>query len=420
VAIATGQPTFSEESIGARFDPVGNRAELKALLARARTDEPVFYSPKFDCWVVTRYEDVRSVLDNHQGFSSEGAMDAGAVLAAEAEAILRTGVEYPTPRVLANCDPPDHTRVRAAVSKKLTPRRVSEMEPSIRAYADELLGDVLDAGCMDYVSDFAYQFPLTVALEFLGLPLEDTEQIKGWSDAWLMLLWGTEASADQQVAWATDVVAYQRYIEAFIADRRSRPHDDFMSDLIASVYDGERQMTHAELVHLIALNIIPAAHESTSSLLSACAYNLLAHRESWEEICRDPGLIPNAVEEVLRIDGPGVGFFRYVPEDVVLSGVRIPAGSRAFYCHYSGNLDASVFPDPERFDPRRANAGENLGFGHGVHFCLGASLARREARVALEVLSARIPNLRLVPDQPLEYMPSLIIRGLEHLLVEWD
>jgi cytochrome P450 len=149
-------------------------------------------------------------------------------------------------------------------------------------------------------------------------------------------------------------------------------------------------------------------------------HNLLSHRNYWEELCADPRLIPNAVEEVLRFDGPGVGFYRRATCEITVGNTTIPAGARVFYCHYSANWDESIFEKPEVFDIHRANASVNIEFGQGSHFCLGAPLARREGRIALEILTKRLPSLRLSPHQNYEYIPSFVLRGLNHLQVEWD
>lgn len=407
-------------SIGELFDPVLNRAMMPALLRRAREEEPVFYSERFNAWVVTRYKDVKFVLDHTRDFSSVGTLDAGAPISPEARSILEQGaVQYPTPPVLANSDAPDHPRMRGAVNKELAPRRFAEMEPLLADIATTSINRWIESGHTDFVTSFAYDYPLTVILGVLGLPLCDLERIKAWGTSWIQLLFDTTATAHQQAAWATSIVEYQAYILDFIKQVRNEPRGDFVSGLVASVYES-RRMSVGELVHLIGLNIIPGAHESTAAFLTSCLHNLLTKRKYWEELCENQQLIPNAVEEVLRFDGPGVGFYRRATAEVTLSGTTIPAGSRVFYCHYSANWDETVFEQPEIFDIHRANASANIMFGHGNHFCLGAPLARREGRIAIEILTARMPTLRLVPAQPLEYMSSFVVRGLNHLQLEWD
>ena len=293
------------------------------------------------------------------------------------------------------------------------------MEPLLRDIANRSIDKWIDAGRTDFVASFAYDFPLTVILGVLGLPLRDLERIKKWGASWIQLLFNTEATAEEQIAWAKSIVEYQQYIKSAIDDVRALPRSDFISGLVASAY-GTGKLTLGELVHLIGLNIIPGAHESTASFLTSCLHNLLNERNCWEELCADPSLIPNAVEEVLRFDGPGVGFYRRATCEVTVGGTTIPAGARVFYCHYSANWDESVFEKPEVFDIHRGNATANIEFGQGTHFCLGAPLARRESRIALEILTKRLPSLRLVPNQTLEYIPSFVLRGLNHLHVEWD
>ena len=406
--------------IGEMFDPVMHRADMTAVLHRARTDEPVFYSPKFNAYVVTRYKDVKFVLNHSREFSSVGALDAAAVLSPEAEQVLRKGaIEYPTPGVLANSDAPEHPRVRGIANKELSPRRFAEMDTLLQDIANRSIDRWINQGRGDFVGCFAYDFPLTAIIGVLGLPIEDLDRIKKWGAAWIQLLFNTEASVDEQVAGARLVVEYQQYIKSFIIERQEHPRSDFMSGLVASVYQ-TGNLTLSELVHLIGLNIIPGAHESTAAFLTNAVYNLLRRREGWESICADPARIPNAVDEVLRFDGPGVGFYRRATCEVELGGVTIPAGARVFYCHYSANWDESVFKSPELFDIYRQNANAHIEFGQGSHFCLGAPLARREGRIALEILSRRMPSLRLVPGQEFEYISSFVLRGLQHLELEWD
>ena len=417
---ATSEATIKARDIGELFDPITNRAGLVDVLRKARAEEPVFYSPKFDAWIVTSYKDVKYVLGHPKEFSSVGTLDAAATICPEAERILKEGsIEYPTPRVLANSDAPDHPRVRGPVTRELNPRRYRELESLLRRIANESIDKWIDRGRTDFVTSFAYDFPLTAIMGVLGMPFADLERVKRWGAAWVTLLFDTEATTKGQVENAKSIVAYQRYIQDFIADRRAHPQDDFMSGLVASVYDDGR-MTLSELVHLIGLNIIPGAHESTASFLTSALHNLLSRREYWEELCADPALIPNALEEVLRYDGPGVGLYRRTTRDISLGGRNIPADSRVFYCHYSANWDETKFGKPEVFDIHRDNAGANIEFGFGTHYCLGAPLARLEGHVALEILTKRLPSLRLAPDQELEYVRNFILRSLQHLYVEWN
>jgi cytochrome P450 len=417
---ASAPASLNTGTPGQLFDPVVNRAALIDVLRKARAEEPVFFSPKFNAWIVTRYKDVKFVFNHPREFSSVGTLDAGAKLCPEAEAVLREGaIQYPAPAVLANSDAPEHPRVRAAATRELSPRRFAEMETLLHDLVNRSIDRWIGLRRTDFVASFAYNYPLTVIMGVLGLPLNDLERVKAWGNAWIQLLFNTEASASEQVGWAKSVVEYQRYIRAFIEELRHHPRGDFMSGLVASVYEGGR-LTLGELVYLIGLNIIPGAHESTATFLTNCLYNLLKERRNWEELCSNPALIPNAIEEALRFDGPGVGLYRRSTVETIVGGQKIPAGSRVFYCHYSANWDEAIFDKPELFDIHRANANAHIEFGQGNHFCLGAPLARRESRVALEILTRRMPSLRLVPDQALEYVPSLIVRGLSRLEIEWD
>lgn len=405
--------------VGDRFDPLAGPPsdELHAVLRQARAEEPVFYVPALDLWVVTRYDDMLTVVNDRDRFSVEGVLDSVVDYPPEVVAILAEGVPHDTP-VLANTEGEASERLRASVYRSLTPRRVAALEPRIRELANRFVDRFAGRGTVDLFAEYAYPLPLTVILDFIGIPEDDVATIESWVSDW-MLLQFSRLPADRQVDCARSVVAHHAYLRAFIADRRAAPRDDFASALIRAVDTGQADVSEDELVLLVGTTLTSAAHQAMSGLISATAYHLLATRSRWEEVREDRSLVPDVVEEVLRFDTPG-GFFRQVLVDADLGGVTVPAGSRLLFYIPSCNRDDATFRDPDTFDVHRRDKSRHLAFSHGAHFCLGASFARAEARVALSVLLDRLPGLRLQPGQPLVYAPSVPMRRLDRLMVEWD
>jgi len=210
-----------------------------------------------------------------------------------------------------------------------------------------------------------------------------------------------------------------RSVEALVASRAGRPRDDFTSDLLLARDGDLSALSHQEVTQIV-YELLFAGHETTTGLIGNALRQLLTHRDAWRQICGDPSLIPNAVEEVLRFDSSVIAWRRWTTPAVEISGVPVPADANLLLLLGSANRDPAVFADPERFDIHRPNAREHLSLGHGAHYCLGAPLARLEARVVLEELSARLPRLRLVPGQTLRFQPNTTFRGPLALLVEWD
>jgi cytochrome P450 len=385
------------------------------LYARARREAPVFFSPLFATWVVTRYEDVHAILRDPRRFSSSY--------------LFRTPVD-PPPDVLAMLaqlppempllvseDPPGHTRTRALVSHAFLPKQVARMAARIRDLAHELIDQLPVAGGADLVRQYTYPLPMRVLLEFLGLPVEDAEVIKHWCHDHMLLSAPGIGAAQQRRSAATEV-AFSRYTEALIAARQRQPRTDMLSALIHARVQGERPLDDVEL-HTLLQQLLFAGHETTTNLLSNTIAALLRDASQWQALQRDQTCIARAVEEGLRYDAPVQGMFRTTTEDVTVRGVTLPAGARVFVAFGAANRDEHIFPEPDRFDVQRPNADKHVSFGYGVHYCIGAPLVRLEARIALEVLVQRLPALHLVPAQPMTYLPSLLNRALQHLQVRW-
>jgi len=403
--------------IASRFDPFGAEYldDPYPHLALAREATPVFYSPALDHWVVTRYDDIRRVLLAPAVFSAANAL---APLTPPCPEAARTLSDFGAVRTLADADPPAHTRVRRMVNGAFTPRRVLAMEPVVRAVVARFCDERLRLGNADIICDFAWDLPVIVLFSILGAPTEDVAQVKDATDSRVLITYG-KPSAAQQVRAAEGLSSFWRYAQALVEDRIRNPRDDFTTDLVQA-RDGQGDGLSVAEASTITLNLLVAGHETTTSLVGNAFRRLLEDRGAWEQLCVDPSLIPGAVEEVLRLDAPIIAWRRRTTHPVDIGGVAVPEAANLLLMLGSANRDPAKFPDPDVFDIRRPNAHQHLSFGFGAHFCLGAPLARLEARIVLEEVSARLPSLRLVAGQRLEFLPNISFRGPLSLSVEWD
>jgi len=404
--------------LGERFDPFREPylADPYPFFAEARAVTPVFYSPGLDYWVVTRYRDIRHIFQNPRLFSASNSLAPLQPVCAGAARVLEEG-GFRTVPTLTNNDPPAHTRVRRLANVAFTPRRVAAMEPFVRELVVRFVKERFSSGQADLVRDLAWELPALVIFRVLGIPDEDVERIKSGSESRILFTWGRPTEAEQ-VRLAHGMAGFWRYAEELVRSRTERPRDDFTSDLVRA-REGDLPALSAPEVTTIVYGLLTAGHETTTSLIGNALRRLLSDRDAWQEICGDPTLIPNAIEEILRLDSSVVAWRRRTTQAVEVGGVRVPADANLLLLLASANRDPDVFEEPDRFDIRRRNASDHLSFGHGPHFCLGAPLGKLEARVVLEELSTRLPNLRLVAGQTLRFQPNVSFRGPVSLLAEW-
>jgi cytochrome P450 len=342
---------------------------------------------------VFRYEDVRTVLTDHKRFSS--AFSANLATSS-----------------MVTMDPPRHTELRSLVSRAFTPRTISALEPRIRQLTNELLDQVIERGQFDLVKDLAEPLPVMVIAELLGIPLRDRIQFKHWSDV-------VVASADQVLtgkpADAANVKAQQEmaaYFRQIIAERRTQPQDDLISQLLAAELDGER-LSEQEILNFCWLLLV-AGNETTTNLISGAVITLLEHPDALRQLRAQPELLPTAIEELLRYRSPVQAMFRVATQDVELAGQTIPAGSMVIAWIGSANRDETVFADADQVVLTR-DPNPHIGFGHGIHFCLGAPLARLEARVVMGAMLERLHDLARADEAPLEPVDGFMIMGVKLL-----
>ena len=386
------------------------------LYARARRETPVFFSPEFGLWFVTRYDDAWAVLKDTARFSSRFLMRTPADAPPAVGEVLREA--YPELPMLVNDDPPGHTRTRALVSRAFAPRLVAGLEPSVRAIVTRLVDGFAGDGGADLIAELAYPVPIEIICMLIGLPVESRGRLKRWTND-LVTLGAPGTDSERQLACARSSVAFQRYLQAQIEARRAAPRDDLLTALITAHADGEEPLDVAEIVNLLIV-LIFAGHETTTNLIGNLLVLLLARPQMLRAIRDDPTLTDDVITEGLRMDGPVQGMFRTTTEEVTLGGARIPAGAQVMVLFGSANRDEAVFSDPDQFDPGRSNNHRHLGLGRGIHACLGASLARMETRIVLDTLAERLPNPKQDTTRPPTYFPSLMHRGPQALHVVWS
>ena len=405
----------------AAFNPFApdQLADPNGVLAEARRDTPVFYAPEFGFWVVTRYEDVNRIFGDTANYSNSAVLS----LRMERPAVIQEEYgdrELGLSQQLVTKDPPDHTRLKKLMSPAFLPRRVLAHEAWVRQLAHRLIDGFEARGQADFVNDYAARIPPAVIARVVGAPEEDAGQFSAWVDDILTLTGALDVPEDTLADAWRGVYAFEDYIRDLIAARRAVPADDLTTDFIqAKTDDGSPAMSDSEAMWNV-FNVTAAGTDTSGVLIAQAIHLLLSHRDQWEAVRADSALIPNALEEALRVCAPVRGLLRLVTKDVEVAGVAIPANSLVMVHISSANQDDATFAEPGEFDIHRGNAKRHLGFGSRAHACIGAPLARLEARVAIEVLAERLPNLELCEDsRNLAYRPNLILPAVDSLNARW-
>jgi cytochrome P450 len=398
------------------FDPTQPaviRDPFPALHALMEHD-PVHWSDRVGGWVFTRYEHVKNALRDP-------------MLSADRIRPFFARLEEPERSELAELgdnlalwsvfnDPPAHTRLRGLMNKAFTSRAVAALRPSIAGIVEDLLGAVLAKGRMDVIGDFSYPLPATVIADMLGVPRRDVGLLKKWSDQLNAFVGGARATPDKYRVAAAGIAEMTGYFQRFVGEHRRLRRDDVTSGLIAAEEDGQ-QLTADELVATCVL-LLFAGHETTTHLIANGLLALIRHPQEMADLrahLDDPALVASAVEEMLRYDGPILSVVRIATEDFTLEGKRIRKGQRLFLMISAANRDPRAFAEADRFDIRRDD-NRHVGFGFGIHFCVGAPLARLEAQVAFPALLRRCADLRLLPPEA-EWSDNFVIRGMHQLNV---
>jgi cytochrome P450 len=402
----------------ARFAPETaefyHRDDAAPIFRRLRAEDPVHWYEPARFWAVTRYSDIQLISQRPRLFSSEkGTQLFEAVRRARGEPIFgapgsMNEMAMNAPSII-RMDPPRHNRHRKLVMAAFTPRRIAALEPRIREIAKRSL-DAIDArGPVDYVEQIAIPMPMYVIAEMLGVSSDHYDDFRRWSDAMI-----EAGGGDVTLETAKVVGELVQYVLGVAERRRRDPQDDLISILIQAEVDGER-LTDAE-IGIFCLTLLVAGNETTRNLVSGGGLLLARHPEQREKLLADPGLLPNAIEEMLRVVSPVRNFARVATEDTTLRGKQVHAGDMLVLFYGSANRDEEVFgADSDAFDVTRGSARRQIAFGFGEHLCLGASLARLEARVMFEELFARWPRFALAGEPA--PLPSILMNGLVHMPV---
>ncbi len=380
--------------------------------AAMRRESPIHpLAPGAPLYAITRYADVIHILHHPELFSSRAlqvALQGGGIGIGPNSGALAGHRLLSSPMMIAT-DPPDHGRLRRLVNRGFTPRRIASLEPRIREIANQCLDDAIEGGELELVRGLSIPLPVKVIAEMLGVERDQVDQFKAWSDAFVVGLSGATGQYEpEDVRKAADEMA--DYFEGFAAERRANPKDDLIS-VLTQAEEGDALST-GELMSFIALLLI-AGNETTTNLIGNGVKALLAHPDQLGRVLADPSLVPALVEEVLRYDSPIQALPRSNTNAVELPSGIVPENSTLLVFYAAANHDEEKFPDAESFDIDRAT-GDHVAFSHGIHFCLGASLSRLEARVAFETLFSRCRELELAADS-IPMVDSAVLRGPKSL-----
>ena len=383
------------------------------LYAWLRDHDPLHWSESLNAWVVTRYADVVAIFNRPDTFSSDRFRKIDDRYASDRPAVR--AVADVLGHWLVFRDPPDHDRLRSLLQSSFTPKQLETSRDRVQRTVDALLDRVVACGAMDFIRELAFPLPATVIAGLMGAPEEDLEPIKTWSDRLAAYLGGAVDERDNFAEASTGIAGLVDYFRTLLRERARRPRDDLMSLMLRAEHEGDR-LTHDEVVANCIL-LLFAGHETTTNLLGNGLFHLLGHPAQTALLRADPSLLHGAVEECLRYDGPVPATVKVATEDVPWHDRTIRRGDMVMPFMASANRDPRQFPDPDTLDVRRP-AERHVAFAWGIHFCLGAWLARLEARVVLDTVFRRLPGLGLASSEP-RWKPMIFLRGLEALPLSW-
>lgn len=406
------------------------------IFAKLREEAPVTYNPTLGAWVVTRYEDCLAVLHDTDRFSSRmptGPQVVGSILAetmatlaqepemAEVFAAVMDRRNQAT--VLLNADPPDHRRQRKLVNGAFRPSRLRALEPVIERVADQLLDAFVDPEAgrteVEFVHQFGVGLPMTLIAYALGVGDDDLATFKRWSDDLVMPVGNHSPTIDQTRGYLVSSKEFSEFFLAKIAERRATPKEDLISDVANAALDGE-SLSEAEMLGMLQQFLV-AGNETTTKLLTNIVHQLAVDPEMQAKVRADRSQVEGLVEEALRFEAPVGGLFRMATEPVDLGGVTIPEGDHVWVVYASANRDEAKFAAPDAFDPCRANARDHVAFGHGEHYCVGAGLARAEAKIGVNRILDRMANIALAEGKnDFAYEDTFVLRGLRNLHIAFD
>lgn len=385
-------------------------ADPSGYFATLLEHDPVHWNERYRAWFIHKHADVLWALRN-SAFSSDRVRPVAARQDAEKREARRATFDV-LQHWMVFLDPPEHTRLRKLVTPAFSPKAVARWRPRVEEVVRETLDALGERGSFDYITDFAYPIPAIVVAEMIGVPAEDRDLFKKWSDDILTLVFGSEGQADRREIAQQGLVELTDYLRALIERIRREPGDDVISSLVQA-REIEPPLSDDEIISTCAL-LVFGGHETTTNLIANGTRQLLLHPEQWRLLRDEPERIGAAVEELLRFDGPSRLEARLLVDDVELRGKTLRAGQSVFLVQSAANRDPEVFDDPQTLDITR-DRNPHVGFGFGVHHCLGNFLARLEASVALTAVIERLPDLAL--DGPETWHPTMMSRGMQTMPV---
>ena len=392
-------------------------ADPYRFFAWARAEEPVLHIPELDAWAVSRFDDIRAIFRDPTTFSSANVRQFPVPLCPRAMDIFRASDVRMEPSLIDE-DSTAHRRSRRLFGKGLSARNVAQYEPKVRSIVSRLIDGFADEGRADLLVRFLHPVASRTTFHLLGGRDVDFDLADWPGGIRRVQVLGTPSEA-AQVSLVNMVVRLWSFGGRLLDAAIEKPGDNYLGDIVRTRREDPSKFTDNYL-HNVMVVLQMAGSDTQSHSLAHGIQAMLEDGEVWARLCADPGLIPNAVEEILRLCTPTLMFPRLATRDVQIAGRRIPAGARVLLLLASGNRDETVFPDAGTMDIDRENAKDHLTFGHGVHFCLGAPLARLQMKVILEELTRRLPDMRLAGERPPEVFRTFSFRGLNHLTVEWN
>ncbi len=388
-----------------------------------REEAPVFQDPTTGMYLVSNYKLVCDVVRNPTLFSNKFGLSLrndDSPHQKKLREIAATG--YEAVDTMLTADPPEHTRYRKLVNKAFSPKRVAEMDKGIEKIVNEIIDGFIDKGEVELLSEFGQLLPLIVIAEQLGVPVSDRKKFRKWSDSFIAQL-SMMADEERQLQAQRDIVEFQHYFAEKLKEKKANPTDDIISDLAHVTLEDEgdpRGLNTAEQLSILQ-QLLVAGNETTAKSIVEGMYLLITHPDQMKAVYEDYELIPNMIEESLRMLTPTNNMYRVVTDDTELGGVKIPKGSMLMVKYGAANRDTDEFADGEDFDIRRKNARSHLAFGMGIHTCIGNSLARQEMKVGFRVLFDRTKNWRFVEGKnDFRHSPNVLLRGMEKLHLAFD
>lgn len=376
------------------------------IYARLRDEQPVAWSERWDCWILSRYADVSAAMLDHERLSNSGRVTNGLrrMFGGDAATQLKPLTDHYS-RGIVNSDPPDHTRMRRLVQATFQPRTLDRLKPHVQQIVDDLLDRVQPTGEMDVIADLSYPLPVQVIAELMGIPVELRHQFKSWSQRTAEFMSTPRPPLEAALRSQAGLIELREYFRSTFAERRREPREDLISELVNVHLDGQK-LSEEELLST-CVSILIGGHETTTTLIASAVWLLIRHPAALEQLKANPRLGLSATEEFLRYEPPFQRIIRVARCDQEIGGQQIRQGQTVMLLIGSANRDEGIFPDAGTVDITRT-PNKHLSFGYGVHFCLGAGLARIEVPAAINALLARMPNLRFADESTLAWHDGMV------------